>query len=208
MNKNKLGLLIILVIIVSSFIISSNSEAVLTSNEADTNPGEATNMITSSPKFPWSLFGVNLSYGAYQGIVTNSSLSGSSTSTFSTSQPNLGIGVSVKLPFLGEPLGMPNYFYDLGYHYNFDADGLTISYFHIDAMGINDNFYGGIGINYSFWNKDINGGLGFQFSAGKPISEQIMIGIKYILMSGKYSTNGYDNSYNISQLAFECKRSF
>jgi len=148
------------------------------------------------------LLGVDFSYGVYQGTVTNTNAGGSFTSAFDALQPNLGVGLNLNLPLYGMP---KDYCWDFGYKYNFSNDGLMISYWHLDVLGVNEEFYGGMGINYSFWNKGIAGGIGYQFNAGKPINDRIMMGIRYTSFSGNKNAGAYDNSYNIAQTAIECK---
>jgi len=149
--------------------------------------------------------GIDLSYGKYSGYYTNSSSNGDVSGSFSASQPNIGIGASLRFPFLGMP---ENYYYDLGYHYNFSSGGLTVSYVNFDAIGIRDNLYGGMGINYSFWNQDISGGLGLQAFAGRSFSERLLLGIKYLATVGTKATNEYDNRYVLSQVLLDCRLNF
>jgi len=148
---------------------------------------------------------IELSYGKYSGIYTNSSSGGDVSGSFSASRPNIGIGASLKLPFLGM---RKNYFWNVGYHHNFNSDGLTVSYAHIDAIGIKDNIYAGLGMNYSFWNQDISGGLGLHALAGLSFSERLLLGIKYLATVGTKSTNEYDNRYVLSQVLLDCRLNF
>lgn len=147
-------------------------------------------------------YGLDFSYGLNNGSYTYSSSGGDVSGNFCASQPNLGIGASVNLPIPGMP---ENYYYDIGYHYNFISDGLATSYVHFDAIGIRDNIYGGLGINYSFWNQDITGGLGLQASTGFSLSDRLLLGIKYIAETGSKTTSEYDNKYLLSQLLLDCK---
>jgi len=149
--------------------------------------------------------GIDLSYGKYSGYYTNSSSNGDVSGSFSASQPNIGIGASLRFPSLGMP---ENYYCDLGYHYNFSSGGLTVSYIYFDAIGTKDNIYGGVGINYSFWNQDISGGLGLQALAGLSFSERLLVGIKYLTTVGTKSTSEYDNSYVLSQILLDCRFNF
>jgi len=147
---------------------------------------------------------IELSYGPYQGTATNVSTSGSSSSNFDAPAPTLGIGFNLKLPASDSM----KYFSDkswweLGFTSNMPTSDLAISYASINFMGAGDMFYGGIGLNISFWNQGISGGAGAQFKTGVTFSDNFTGGIKFIYLSGTKSTPGYNNYYKIYNLMLD-----
>ncbi len=147
---------------------------------------------------------LELTYGQYQGTTTNVSTAGSSSSGFNSPTPTLGIGFNLRLPASDSM----KYFSDkswweLGYTMNMPTDDLTISYASINFTGAGDMFYSGFGLNMSFWNQGISGGVGAQYKGGIVFSDNFTGGLTYMYLSGTKTIGGYNNYYKLYHLMLD-----
>jgi len=160
-----------------------------------------------------SPLGFEMDCGVYRINYTHASSSNSVSGSALSPDPTFGAGV-----YLTQLLPLPQYLpfavsAQAGYHYNFPTGGLATSYSYANLflnseISFDMEFTVGAGVNYSSWNRDINGGIGGQIFCGVQSSLDSYIGVKYLVLSGSNTSYGYNNSYNLSETAFEVRHNF
>lgn len=160
-----------------------------------------------------SPLGFEMDCGVYRINYTHASLSNSVSGSALSPDPTFGAGL-----YLTQLLPLPQYLpfavsAQVGYHYNFPTGGLSTSYSYANLflnseISFDMEFTIGAGVNYSSWNRDINGGIGGQIFCGVQSSLDSYIGVKYLVLSGSNTSYGYNNSYNLSEMAFEVRHNF
>ncbi len=151
-------------------------------------------------------FSLELTCGYLSGVYSNKSSVDEINGAFTSSNINYGVGLTSRfdVPQIFKTLGDQIY-WQVGYFYDFPADSTQVSYARLDGIGYCDFANFAAGINYSFWNNDITGGIGGQAEMNVNITSTLSTGLMYIYMPGTGTSGGYNSKYEISCVLFKMK---